>query len=253
MTGDRSAGKPDGRHCLFARIANRAIHTALLAAFLLLSPILRSADGCAQSAGKNAGSRANVSDTRSLAKKQPDCASTPFSRPQIAIGANWSLGLSGRTASLLYAPAQVGMFNWAIGPAVVLPAVISANGEKPWGAGASAVASRSEGPWSYGALITNVWSFGATNTSTDGLNALSLQPFISYDAGEGWYATSAPAIVANWSAEGAKWSLPLSGSIGKRFALGDMPMDLQLQGALEPDLGGDGADWQLKGRLTVPF
>src|SRR5262249_6253210 len=134
----------------------------------------------AQPAAKAMAAQSGLSGSNASAPgSQLKRNTTPFARPWIALGANWSLGFTNRTALLLYAPTRIGNIAWAIGPAVILPVAAGASGN-PWGAGTSALASRIEGPWSYGAFISNVWSFAGAAGSDGGMTVLTLQPFVRY-------------------------------------------------------------------------
>jgi hypothetical protein len=128
-------------------------------------------------------------------------------------------------------------------------------GTNLWGAGPSAVALRMDGPWVYGVLINNVWSFGGESGSGGNkVNFMTLQPFVNYNFGDGWYAVSSPIITEDWLADsGQRLTLPVGGGIGKVLRLGKLPINLQLQGfynAVHPD---NGPDWQLRSQLTFIF
>jgi hypothetical protein len=116
------------------------------------------------------------------------------------------------------------------------------------------VGLRMDGPWVYGALVNNVWSFGGTSgASGNRYDLLTVQPFVNYNFGDGWYLASSPIITANWLGEGEEWTLPVGGGIGKVFRLGKLPINVQLQGfynALTPD---NGPHWQLRSQLTFIF
>jgi hypothetical protein len=123
------------------------------------------------------------------------------------------------------------------------------------GAGPSALALRMDGPWVYGALISNVWSFGGdSGPSGNKVNLMTVQPFVNYNFGDGWYVVSAPIITSDWEAEpGQRLTLPVGGGVGKVFRLGKLPINVQLQGfynAVRPD---NGSNWQLRGQLTFVF
>ena len=59
-----------------------------------------------------------------------------------------------------------------------------------------------EGPWVFGAVANNIWSFGAGPTS-DRTKQLLLNQFVSYHLGDGWAVSSSPDITADWIASGA--------------------------------------------------
>jgi hypothetical protein len=175
-------------------------------------------------------------------------------QPQMTTGGDSSFGLGNTVLSLFLSPAKPGKWIWGVGPVVLLPATSLSVGTNLWGGGLSAVGLRMDGPWVYGALVNNVWSFGGdSGTGGNKVNFFTLQPFVNYNFGDGWYVTSSPIITSNWLADGHGWTLPLGGGLGKVFRLGKLPINVSLQGyynAVRPD---DGANWQLRSQLTFIF
>jgi len=175
--------------------------------------------------------------------------------PALTPGGESSFGLGNTTLSLFLSPAHPGKWIWGVGPDILLPATSLSVGTNLWGAGPSAVALRMDGPWVYGALISNVWSFGGESGSGGNkVNLMTLQPFVNYNFGDGWYAVSSPIITENWLADsGQRLTLPVGGGLGKVFRFGKLPINVQLQGfynAVRPD---NGPDWQLRSQLTFIF
>src|SRR3546814_15187838 len=52
-------------------------------------------------------------------------------------------------------------------------------GAEKWGAGPTAVALRQHGPWTYGILANQIWSFAGDDDRSE-VNATFLQPFLNY-------------------------------------------------------------------------
>ena len=90
------------------------------------------------------------------------------------------------------------------------------------------------GPWVFGALINNVWSFAGGSDRRD-VNQMLIQPFINYNLPDAWYVGSSPIITANWEADSDnQWTVPLGVSEGKIVRLGKLPVNTQVGGgALE--------------------
>jgi hypothetical protein len=175
--------------------------------------------------------------------------------PALTPDGDSSFGLGNTTESLFLSPAHPGKWIWGVGPVILLPATNGSVGSNLWGAGPSAVALRMDGPWVYGALISNVWTFGGeSGLGGNKINLMTLQPFINYNFGGGWYLTTSPIITSNWEADpGERLTLPIGGGLGKVFRLGRLPVNVSLQGyynAVRPD---NGADWQLRSQLTFIF
>ena len=177
-------------------------------------------------------------------------------QPQLGPGIDPIFGLGDTLATFFLSPAKpMAGFIWGIGPAINLPTATDKRlGSNLWGAGPSAVVLRIDGPWVYGALINNVWSFGGqSGPGGNKYNSFLLQPFANYNFGDGWYVTTSPIVTANWLADnGQKWTVPVGGGIGKVIKLFDkLPINLQLAAyynVVRPD--HIGPVWQVRSQLT---
>jgi hypothetical protein len=178
-----------------------------------------------------------------------------LSQPQLYPDSNRTFGLGDTTVSAFLSPAHSGKFIWGVGPAVLLPTATDDDlGSGKWGAGPSAVGLIMDGPWVYGALVNNIWSF-AGDTSRKDVNQMTLQPFLNYNFKEGWYASSSPLVTANWMAEDDnRWTLPVGGSFGRVFRVGKQPINAQL-GAYYNVIAPDdvGPQWQIRAQLQFLF
>ena len=143
---------------------------------------------------------------------------------------------------------------WGAGRVFVFPtATDEKQGTEKWSAGPSAVALTVQGPWLYGALVNNVWSF-AGDDDRDDVNAMLIQPFVNYNLPDGWYLVSSPIITANWEADSDNtWLVPVGGGVGKIFRIGNQPMNAQMQAFYnveKPDSGG-GLDLAISAAVFV--
>jgi hypothetical protein len=167
-------------------------------------------------------------------------------------------GLGNTILSLFLSPRNPGKFIWGIGPVFMLPTnTDKALGPNQWGAGPTGVVLRIDGPWVYGALINNVWSFSGSQTRGTKVNAMTLQPFVNYNFSGGWYLTSSPIITANWLAihEDQTWTVPVGGGFGKVIKIGGkLPVNLSLQGYANPvHPSGIGPTWTIRSTITFIF
>jgi len=116
-----------------------------------------------------------------------------------------------------------------------------------------------DGPWVYGALVNNVWSFAGTARPGgvgNAYNSFLLQPFVNYNFGEGWYVNSAPILTSNWLAPASQqWIVPIGAGAGRVIELFDkLPVNLYLgayYNAVHPSQTGP--SWQLRSQLTFIF
>jgi hypothetical protein len=144
---------------------------------------------------------------------------------------------------------------WGVGPVVQIPTISSPTlGSNVWGGGPTGVLVYMNGPWVAGALVNNVWSFGRTKgPGGNSYNNFLTQPFVNYNFGEGWYATSSPAITANWEASGTKWTVPIGGGGGRVFKIGKLPINLSIAAYYNIVKPQFGSDWQLRTQVTLIF
>ncbi|MBV8913882.1 MAG: hypothetical protein JOZ05_12685 [Acetobacteraceae bacterium] len=171
---------------------------------------------------------------------------------------NANFGLGNVNMSLFLSPRSGGSITWGFGPSILLPtATNKVLGTNQWGMGPSAVALQIKGPWVYGALVSNVWSFGGSQSAGNKVNFFTLQPFVNYNFGSGWYAASSPIITANWIAKQSNqvWTVPVGGGFGKVIKLGGkLPLNLSLQAFYDPIRPKDiGPTWTLRTQATLVF
>jgi len=170
-------------------------------------------------------------------------------------------GLSGNTFGLgdlnptfFFSPASGSGLTWGIGPTFLLPtATADVLGNGKWAAGPAAVVVDTSGPWVFGALVNNVWSFaGDSDRST--INRFLMQPFVNYNLSQGWYLTSSPIVTADWAAASdQRWTVPVGGGFGKILRIGTQPVNTSLQGywnAVSPD---SGPDWTIRFQVQFLF
>ncbi len=172
-------------------------------------------------------------------------------------GASGVTGIGDITLTAFLAPKEVGKTVWAAGAVLYMPtASDEAFRTKKWGAGPSVVALQMNGPWVYGALVMNFWSFAGSNDYVERINTMQIQPFVNYNFGTtGWFLSTVPIIFANWEADSDnRWTVPLGGGIGKAFKFGRVPITLITQAfynVVTPEVSGE--KWQLRVQGQVFF
>ena len=151
-------------------------------------------------------------------------------------------------------PIPGGSFIWGVGP--VLQAKTATDprlGTGKWSAGAGGVLFFAVKPFTYGALLNNIWSF-AGDSDRANVNLMTLQPFINYNMKDGWYLTSSPVMTANWEAtSGNRFTIPLGGGVGRVFNIGKQPINAQVQAFGYADKPEGGPDWSLRAQWTFLF
>jgi len=166
-------------------------------------------------------------------------------------------GLGATAFSAFLSPSQVtNGWLWGVGPIVQLPTITSKTlGSNVWGVGPTFVVVRTDSPWVYGMLVNNVFSLGGTSgRGGTSYSVITINPFVNYNFGGGWFVGTTPIMTANWNIGGNKWTLPVGGQFGRLIKVGGkLPVNLLLgayYNALRPRGAGT---WQLRTQITIIF
>jgi hypothetical protein len=166
-------------------------------------------------------------------------------------------GLGPTTFSAFLSPTRtIDGWTWGVGTIVELPTITNRTlGSNVWGLGPAAVAVRTAHPWVYGLLVNTVSSLGGTSGPGDTRYTLTtINPFLNYNFGEGWFVGTSLVTTANWDTGGQKWTLPVGAQFGRLIKIADkLPVNL-LVGAYYNALRPTGAGtWQLRTQVTFIF
>lgn len=173
---------------------------------------------------------------------------------QPAPGSDRTNGLGDLSFTGFLSPKKPGKVIWGAGPVIVFPtATDEVLGAEKWSLGPSFVALTMKGPWVFGALASNVWSVAGEDERGD-VNFFLAQYFVNYNYPSGWYLTSAPIVTANWEADsGNQWTVPFGGGIGKVFAIGRQPININTQVFYNVEKPTFGAEWQWRWQIQLLF
>lgn len=176
-----------------------------------------------------------------------------INQPEFVSGQGSEFGLGDINLSLFVGPSKPGSLIWGMGPVFLLPTATDDRlGTDKWGVGPAAVGLTMKGPWVFGVLAQNLWSFAGDSDRPD-VNQMLIQYFINYNLPDGWYLTSSPVITANWEADNDNtWTVPFGGGFGRLFRIGKLPVNTQVQAFYnveKPDKLGP--DWTLRFQIQV--
>jgi hypothetical protein len=177
-------------------------------------------------------------------------------QPKSLARSGGTTGLGDTTSSFFLTPAHTGRLIWGVGPAVLMPTATSDQlGAGKWGVGPTG-AALVEPEWgSVEVLVQNIWSVaGGSNRSP--VNQLQIEPSFSYNLPQGWYLTSNPTIVADWTqSRSERWLLPIGGGAGRSFNIRKQAFDSNLTlywNAIRP-ANQFSPKWQLNLEFTFLF
>ena len=163
-------------------------------------------------------------------------------------------GLGDITLSLFLSPKSEGKFTWGAGPVAVFPTATDDKlGSDKWSIGPTAVGLYQTGPWLFGGLVGQFWSFAGDDDRRD-VSSFYIQPFLNYNLPQGWYLTSSPLISANWKAKsGQKWRVPVGAGVGKVFRIGSQNINTRLVAYYNVERPTGSADWSIQWTLQFLF
>ncbi len=109
-------------------------------------------------------------------------------------------------------------FIWGVGPTLVFPTAGEPwTGQGKWQAGPAALAAFVPEKWLLGVLVQNPVSFAGDSVRKDA-NAMILQPFVTYQLGNGWFVRTQPQLFFNWKT--GRQTLPIDLGVGRVFSIG---------------------------------
>ena len=120
-----------------------------------------------------------------------------------------------------------------------------------WSAGPTAVALKQRGPWTYGALWNQVWSFAGDPSRPD-VNQMFLQPFLAYQRTKTITLTVQSETTANWNAvSGQRWTIPINFLLSKLSSFGPFPASYLLGYGAFPTHPDIGPSWKVRAAITI--
>jgi hypothetical protein len=179
----------------------------------------------------------------------------PFiSQPPLAPGDSAESGTGDITLSAFFSPKK-GKLVWGVGPVFGIPTTTNpALGSGKWSIGPTVVVLKLSGPWTYGILANQLWSYADTSdVDRSDVNQAYFQPFLVHTSKKAVSLGINSETIANWEADsGQKWTVPVNIFASKVTKLGPFPFSIQ--GGMgyyfeSPDIGPSG--WQLRMAFTL--
>jgi len=176
----------------------------------------------------------------------------PFvSQPALFEGGSPTFGVSDVLTSFFFSPSRPGAVIWGVGPAISMRSASEPTlGTGKWSAGPSIVVLRQTGPWTYGMLWNQVWSFAGDPARRD-VNQMFLQPFVSYQATPSVTLSMSTETTANWESDDHTWTVPIQVFVSKLSSFGPFPASYQLglgTFVSKPEIG---PSWRLRLNMVI--
>lgn len=177
-----------------------------------------------------------------------------LSNPAVLPGQDRKDGLGDITYEGFLAPSPgEGGWIWGVGPAMIMRTATDARlGAGKWSLGPAAVALKETGPWTVGALATQVWSFAGDDRQPN-VNAFSLQPIVSYRLDSTQSLGYVGIVTADWEQKRSsqRWTVPL----GVSYSLlvrpeGFVPMNFVVGAGYNVIRPDNASDWFVRFQIN---
>ena len=173
------------------------------------------------------------------------------SQPPLFQGGSADFGVSDILTSFFFSPSTGSGLTWGVGPALSLPSTtIPTLGTEKWSAGPTVVLLKQSGPWTYGVLWNQIWSFSG-NTARSDVNQMFLQPFVAYNTENRWTFTLQSETTANWEADEDKWTVPINVLAAKLSSFGPFPASYQFGVGVFPEHPEIGPSWKIRSAIVL--
>jgi len=173
------------------------------------------------------------------------------SQPALFAGGEPTFGVSDVLTSFFFSPSKGVPFTWGVGPAISLPSTSEPTlGSGKWSAGPTAVVLKQSGPWTYGALWNQVWSFSGDPARAD-VSQMFFQPFLAYQATHTVTLTVQSESTANWEADEDTWTVPINFLVAKLSSFGVFPASYQMGFGVFPVHPDIGPSWKIRGAIVI--
>ncbi len=172
------------------------------------------------------------------------------SQPPLFDGGDATFGIGDILASFFFSPSGSGL-TWGVGPVLSLPSTTEPTlGTEKWSAGPTVVALKQSGPWTYGVLWNQIWSFSGNSERSD-VNQMFLQPFVAYNTKNRWTFTLQSETTANWEADEDKWTVPINVLLAKLSSFGPFPASYQFGFGVFAEHPETGPSWKIRSAIVL--
>ena len=144
-------------------------------------------------------------------------------------GSAWKL--SDITSRFYFSPDNRRIFQWGVGATFLFPAATDPSvGNGKWGTGPTGAVFVEPGKWTLGLQLSDLKSFAGDRNRPD-VHYASLQYHATYNISKGWYVTTDPETLVDWTAPREdRWLMPVELGVGKAVMFGKRQVSGELDG-----------------------
>jgi hypothetical protein len=177
-----------------------------------------------------------------------------LSQPPLTTGGPATSGFSDILASGFFSPAQPKHFIWGVGPAIQFPVATEPTlGTGKWSIGPTFVILKQQGPWTYGVLANQLWSFAGDSSRTS-VNQMYVQPFGAYTTKKATTYQLSSETTAMWlQPSGNTWTVPIIAQVTQLLRLGRRPVSIGAGAGYYVESPDGGPNWKFRVLVTLIF
>lgn len=167
---------------------------------------------------------------------------------------NTQSGLGDITQSFFFSPTKplFGKLVLGVGPAFLYPTASNRYiGGGQWAVGPTLVALVQQSGFTVGVLANNLSSFAQSGTNRASINAIYLQPFVSYTTKKA--TTFGLNMESTYDWNSGQWTIPMNLTVGQIVKLGKLPVQFTLGGRAYLDRPSGGPNWGMRFVVTFLF
>jgi len=174
-------------------------------------------------------------------------------QPSLYPGMGSASGMGDINPSLFFSPSKPGKVIWGVGPTFIFPtATDRLLGSGKYSAGPTGVILAMDGPWVYGVLANNQWSYAPRGDQR--VNQMLINPFLAYNLPNAWSLSTSPNITADWTAPSdQRWTVPVGGGVARVFFIGKLPVKLSLSAYYNVKHPDGAPQWFVQTQFSLLF
>jgi hypothetical protein len=177
----------------------------------------------------------------------------PFISQNKVVNDESQVGLGDLELEMFLSPKAVGSSGiiWGAGAVFLIPTGIDKYlSTKKWGIGPSAVILKQSGPWTFGMLANQVWSY-AGDSDRSKVNLTYFQPFMAHVWGKGFALNCSSETSYDW--EGEQWTVPLIAGVSQILPIAGQLVSLGVSGIYYAKSPQYGPQWGIRAVITLLF
>ena len=148
------------------------------------------------------------------------------------------------------APTAGGMI-WGIGPAISIPVGRDQFSTNQWGLGPTGVMLIQSGPWTYGALVSQIWGVSGNHEGKPYQNSFYAQPFLSRTFGGG--RTLGGNLEMNYDWAQQQWKTPMNLTASQVTKIGSQMVSFGATARYYVSRPDGAPEWGLRFTVTLLF